>query len=55
MSSPHFNNVTVVGCMLCYVEVIWSTYIDPSSAEQNPCLCYVRRYPFNIYFISARS
>ncbi|CAH3032181.1 unnamed protein product, partial [Porites lobata] len=53
MSSPHFNNVTVVGCMLCYVEVIWSTYIDPSSAEQNPCLCYITAFLLSTGFTLA--
>ena len=44
MSSPNFNNVTVVGCMLCYVEVFLSTYSNSPSATQNPSLCYVRGF-----------
>ena len=42
MSSPNFNNVTVVGCLLCYVEVFLAAYSNSTSATQDPWLCYVR-------------
>lgn len=47
MSSPKFNNITVVGCLLCYSEVFVSAYSSSTSATHDPSLCYVR--PFSTF------
>ena len=44
MSSPKFNNITVVGCLLCYSEVFVSAYSSSTSATHDPSLCYVRPF-----------
>ena len=44
MSSPNFNNVTVVGCLLCYMEVFLSAYSNSTVATHDPSLCYVRHF-----------
>ena len=41
MSSPKFNNITVVGCLLCYAEVLVSAYSSSASATHDSSLCYV--------------
>ncbi|XP_078375007.1 gamma-aminobutyric acid type B receptor subunit 1-like [Oculina patagonica] len=41
MSSPKFNNITVVGCLLSYVEVFLSTYCSSASATHDLSLCYI--------------
>ena len=47
MSSPKFNNITVVGCLMCYMEVFVSAYSNSTSARHESSNCYVR-----IHFIS---
>ena len=49
MSSPKFNNITVVGCLLSYTEVFLSAYSNSSSAEYNTSLCYVRILRFSLF------
>ncbi|KAJ7383923.1 hypothetical protein OS493_024608 [Desmophyllum pertusum] len=41
MSSPKFNNITVVGCLICYVEVFLSAYSSSAKAVHDPSLCYI--------------
>ena len=44
MSSPNFNNITVIGCMLAYLEVFLSAHGTSGSAEHlnHAFLCNVR-------------
>ena len=44
MSSPNFNNITVIGCMLAYLEVFLSAHGSSGSAEHlnHAFLCNVR-------------
>ncbi|XP_073258670.1 gamma-aminobutyric acid type B receptor subunit 2-like [Porites lutea] len=53
MSSPKFNNLTVVGCLLCYVEVLISAYSSSSLATQDSSLCYVSTWLLSIGFTLA--
>ena len=44
MSSPNFNNITVIGCMFAYLEVFLSAHGSSGSAEHlnHAFLCNVR-------------
>ncbi|CAH3143342.1 unnamed protein product, partial [Porites evermanni] len=53
MSSPKFNNLTVVGCLLCYVEVLISAYSSSSLATQDSSLCYVSTWLLSTGFTLA--
>ena len=49
MSSPKFNDITVVGCLLCYVEVFLSAYSNSASATHDISLCNVRVSHVNLF------
>ncbi|XP_029193493.2 gamma-aminobutyric acid type B receptor subunit 1-like isoform X2 [Acropora millepora] len=55
MSSPKFNNITVVGCMLCYMEVFVSAYSGSSSAtcDTQSSLCYINAFLLSTGFTLA--
>ena len=41
MSSPKFNDITVIGCLLSYIEMFLSAYANSDYAEHDISLCYV--------------
>ncbi|XP_068698706.1 gamma-aminobutyric acid type B receptor subunit 2-like isoform X2 [Montipora foliosa] len=53
MSSPTFNNITVVGCLMCYMEVFVSAYSNSTSARHESSNCYIRSSLLSIGFTLA--
>ena len=41
MSFPNFNDITVIGCLLSYIEMFISAYANSDYAEHDISLCYV--------------
>ncbi|XP_027040338.1 gamma-aminobutyric acid type B receptor subunit 2-like [Pocillopora damicornis] len=42
MSSPKFNDITVIGCLLSYIEMFLSAYANSDYTEHDISLCYIR-------------
>ena len=41
MSFPNFDDITVIGCLLSYIEMFISAYANSDYAEHHISLCYV--------------
>ena len=44
MSSPKFNDITVIGCLLSYIEMFLSAYANSDYTEHDISLCYVSMF-----------